>query len=139
MTPSARGNDALDREFAAMARCLGIQAVPPDLHERYRLALERLPADLVAADSAALRLARRRTRLMPFLDAGAGLVHPGDPLHRRFLLAAAILETDPSTGLCFLPPADPGPFHLLRLLLVALGAVARLLLGVPLYIVVGTR
>ncbi len=139
MTPSARGNDVTDREFAAMARCLGIQTVPPDLAERYRLALERLPADLVAAESAALRLARRRPRLMPFLDAGAGLVRPGDPLHRRFLLAAAILETDPSTGLRFLPPADPGPFHLVQLLFVSLGAAARLLLGVPLYIMVGTR
>lgn len=85
--------------------------------------------DAPVGDSAALRLARRRTGLLPLLDAGCALARPDDPLRRWVLLTAAVLETDPAHARRFLPRVRSVPSLAVTILLHGIRAAAFAVLG----------
>lgn len=81
----------------------------------------------------------RQPLFLPLLDAASGLAAPRSPLRTRLLIAAAITETLPQCAHDFLPRPMPWPALILTLLLEALLAGLKLLLGTPLFFLVGGR
>lgn len=99
-----------------------------ELQARYAEAL-RLLSNRELETSAALRLATRRPWMLPFLDAACGWVRPRDPLRRRLLLAAAILEATPEHAHDFLPQQRSRAAILLLLAWKGLTASGKLVVG----------
>lgn len=106
---------------------LGVAPEPPQV-DLYSRAL----ATLAVGESPALAWARRFPFLIGLLDGGCGLVRRDDPLRRRLLILAAILEASPQHADRFLP----APSRLLPLILLAgckgAAGVLKAIAGVPL-------
>lgn len=81
----------------------------------------------------------RQPLFLPLLDAASGLAAPHSPLRTRLLIAAAITETIPQCAHDFMPRPLPWPGLLLTLLLAGLTASFKLLLGLPLFFLLGGR
>lgn len=118
-----------DRAFARAACRYLLRGEPPaGVVERLAEAFRLHPG--LSGGSPALRLASRRPVLLGPLDAACALARRDDPLRRRLLAAAAVLETDPLLADRFLPPRRPSPAH-------ALGAAGAALLRAGVLAVVG--
>lgn len=124
----------VDEEAAIFARYLLRAPAPPDVLERYRLAVERLFPDAPSArDRALLGFVTRHPWSVGALDTAAALLAPKSRLRQRLLLMAALLETTPDGAAEFLP-REPGLGELaVRLPLIGLAAAGRLLLGLVLF------
>lgn len=107
MTPK---DESVLREAGLLSRYLIGKTPSGPIAERYAHAVDRLFKE--NEESRALRLARRAPRLLPCIDAACGLFFPDDPLRKRLLVMAAVLETTPEHADYFLPR------HLGRLTLV---------------------
>lgn len=81
----------------------------------------------------------RQPLFLPLLDAASGLAAPHSPLRTRLLIAAAITETLPQCAHDFMPRPMPWPGLILTLVLAALLTALRLLLGLPLFFLLGGR
>lgn len=136
---TARERSATRREFHVFARHLLGRRVRLDaaLTDRYAQAVEHHAA--AAAPSAVLELARRRPGLVGVLDAGCGLVRPGDGLRRRLLIAAAILEATPTFARDFLPRHNRLPVMVWRLGFAGARAALLAVAGAPLVLLVAGR
>jgi hypothetical protein len=103
---------------------------PPRAVQRLAQALATHPA--LRRDSPACKLARRRPGLLGPLDAATALLRREDPLRRRLLVAAAVLETEPGLADRFLPEPEPSIHRaVLSVVLSALRGTALLVVGVP--------
>jgi len=102
-----------------------------DLIERYCVAMrQRLPgSDL---DDAEWRWARRYPRVLPYLDAAAGLVRPQSSLRQRIYIMVAILETAPAHAEQFLPRTRATTGLIAGLIWNATRATVNTAIGLPL-------
>lgn len=121
--------DELAAEGRMFARYLVGRIPPEELVERYVAASRSLFPAPGGTDAAVVTFARRHPWSVGFLDAAAGLLHPGSLLRNKILVMAAILEASPAFADDFLPRA----VHPLSLGLRLAGhgtlAVGRMLLG----------
>jgi NADH dehydrogenase len=123
------GNSELHQEGRQLARyLLGVEPAP-EILSRYVSGSRELWAD--APDEPEVRWWRRHPRMLPVLDAAAGLLRPQSLLRQKVLLMAAILEATPEHAEFFLcrPPRKPWVF----VVLAAQGAkaVAKAFVGLP--------
>jgi hypothetical protein len=93
----------VETEAKAFARHLLAVRVPPSLVDRYARALEAHGLlDSLGRDPLRPALLYRSV-ILPLVDAGLARCEPAAPFRRRFLLFAALAETDPRTAASFLP------------------------------------
>jgi hypothetical protein len=132
--PRVPDDARLETEARLFARYLVDSLPPPELIERYREANRVLfPEPGEPRDAAVIGFVHRHPWSVPFLDAAAALLRPSGLLRNKILLMGAILETSPAFADEFLP-RNARPFELVfRLLVLGTAAVARAVLGAPLY------
>lgn len=116
-------------EFSFISRYLMDVDPPPELVNRYVAATRKLLGDAAASE---WEFVRRHPRLLPYLDAAAGVFSPRSLLRNKILLAAAILEASPAYAEFFLEERE-GRFRVLRVLIwQGLRSAVKLAVGVPL-------
>lgn len=103
----------------------------PELQARYAEALRTIEGARPAR-SAALETVRAKPWTLPYLDAACGFFRPDDPLRKRLLLAAAILEATPDHADDFLPRRHSRAMLLALLAWNGLRAALKLAVGVVL-------
>lgn len=119
-----------EHEARVFGRYLIGQIPPPELIARYVAAVRELfTAPASASDAAQVAFACRHPAALPFLDAAAGLRHPGGLLRSKLLVMSAVLEASPAFADEYLP-RTPGRLALLaQLALHGSAAVLQALLG----------
>jgi hypothetical protein len=121
----------LTEESALIGRYLLGVAPSPELAKRYAAAHQFLELD---PEEPELRFLHRNPRLLPFLDAAAGLLRPCSTLRKKVFLMAAILEATPEHVDFFL--RKPAGLWVTLATLVWQGSrcAGKLLLGIPLFL-----
>lgn len=121
----------LPEECVLIGRYL-LGVVPsPKLTERYVAAHRFLDLD---SEEPELRFLHRNPRLLPFLDAAAGVLRPRSSLRKKVFLLAAILEATPEHAGFFLQKPAGLWFVLGTLLWQGSRSAAKLLVGIPLFL-----
>lgn len=128
---------ASEREAQLFGRYLIGKTPAHALQRRYAAALMKRRQEL-PPDRGELAFARRRPWALGPLDAAAGLLGGGaSALRARLLLLTAILEASPNHTTHFLAPRRPSLGWVLgTLALAGLRTAAKLLVGIPLYLLV---
>ncbi len=135
--PAAGGSreEELRWEAKVFGRYLIGREVAPHLVERYVQAHGALGALLGAGEeSRAVAFARRRPRLLPFLDAAAALLDPRGLLRRKLLLMLAVLEASPEYAAEFLPRPQSRTLLVARLAGRGIAAAFKAAAGIPIYL-----
>ncbi|HZO82834.1 MAG TPA: NAD-dependent epimerase/dehydratase family protein [Candidatus Binataceae bacterium] len=123
-------------DFRLIARYLLDVEPPPELVERYVAAERKLLGGEASPEWEAVR---RHPRLLPYLDAAAGVLARRSLLRRKILLAAAVLEASPAYADFFLAEVDGRAAAVLALLWQGARGAIMLTLGMPLLFVIRRR
>lgn len=130
--------DPLLAEGRLLTRYVMGRTPPEDAAPRYAAAV-RARLDSKPLHDAIGATAIRHPLLLPLLDAACGCLAPASPLRARLVVAAAVTETLPQCADEFMPRPMPRVSLLLSLLAAACTASVKLLLGLPLYFILGGR
>ncbi len=127
---SASGSDGrAAQDFRLISRYLMDADPPVELVNRYVAAHRKLLGDDVISE---WEFVRRHPRLLPYLDAAAGIFAPRSLLRRKILLAAAVLEASPAYAGFFLEENE-NRLHLLCVLFwQGVRSAVKLAVGLPL-------
>ena len=101
----------------------------PDIRERYAAAHEALH---LHSDEPEVRFLHRHPRLLPLLDAAAGVLRPQSLLRKKVYLMTALLEATPEHADFFLQQPNGVWPSLAGLFWQGLRGAAKALLGIPL-------
>lgn len=130
--------DPLIAEGRLLTRYVLGRTPPNEAGPRYAAAIRaRLDGSPLHDPVAAAAI--RQPLFLPLLDAASGLAAPHSPLRTRLLVAAAITETLPQCAHDFMPRPMPWPALILTLLLDSFTSTLKLLLGLPLFFLLGGR
>jgi hypothetical protein len=126
----------LDGECALISRYLIGREPAQELKDRYRAAHRILLGDNAAeSDQPEMRFLRRHPWALPYLDAGAAILHKESILRKKTILMAAILEATLIHADFFLKPPDPVFKLLCSLFWQGVRAVAKTAVGIPIFLV----
>ncbi|MCE7974955.1 MAG: hypothetical protein DYG92_11640 [Leptolyngbya sp. PLA1] len=130
--------DQLIAEGRLLTRYVLGRTPPDDAASRYAAAV-RARLDSKPLHDPIGAAAVRRPLMLPLLDAACGVVAPSSPLRARLLVAAAVTETLPQCAHEYLPRPMPRATLLLSLLAAGTTAALKLVVGLPLYFLLGGR